>query len=71
MGFGYEEVRGNENFSELANIAQVLRERILDVVSRNGGHLSSALGAVDLIVGMHQVFDHLSNPFIFDVGHQA
>ena len=71
MGFGYEEVRGNENFSELANIAQALRERILDVVSRNGGHLSSALGAVDLIVGMHQVFDHLSNPFIFDVGHQA
>lgn len=71
MSHNYEEVRENSNFSELQVIAQDLRERILDVVSRNGGHLSSALGAVDLIVGMHQVFDHLQNPFIFDVGHQA
>lgn len=71
MSHNYEEVRENENFSELQVIAQDLRERILDVVSRNGGHLSSALGAVDLIVGMHQVFNHLDNPFIFDVGHQA
>lgn len=71
MSWDYKDVRDNENLSNLQTIAQSLRERILDVVSRNGGHLSSALGAVDLIVGMHQVFDHLSNPFIFDVGHQA
>ncbi|RDU69547.1 1-deoxy-D-xylulose-5-phosphate synthase [Helicobacter cholecystus] len=71
MSYEYKDVLGNENFLELQNIAQALRERILDVVSRNGGHLSSALGAVDLIVGMHQVFNHFQNPFIFDVGHQA
>lgn len=71
MGYEYQEVLGNKNPLELQKIAQALRERILDVVSHNGGHLSSALGAVDLIVGMHQVFNHLDNPFIFDVGHQA
>lgn len=69
--YSYKEVMGNENISELQLITQALRERILDVVSRNGGHLSSALGAVDLIVGMHQVFNHLQYPFIYDVGHQA
>lgn len=69
--YSYKEVMGNENISELQLITQALRERILDVVSRNGGHLSSALGAVDLIVGMHQVFNHLQCPFIYDVGHQA
>ena len=71
MSHSYKEVMGNENIQELQAIAQSLRERILDVVSRKGGHLSSALGAVDLIVGMHQVFDHLQCPFIYDVGHQA
>lgn len=55
----------------LQKASQTLRERILEVVSHNGGHLSSSLGAVDLIVGMHSVFNHLQNPFIFDVGHQA
>lgn len=71
MSYSYKEVLGNENINELEDIAKSLRERILDVVSRKGGHLSSALGAVDLIVGMHQVFNHLQCPFIYDVGHQA
>jgi len=48
-----------------------IRERILDVVSKNGGHLSSTLGAVELIVAMHKVFDSKKDPFIFDVSHQA
>lgn len=71
MSYSYKEILGNENIGELEDIAKSLRERILDVVSRKGGHLSSALGAVDLIVGMHQVFNHLQCPFIYDVGHQA
>ncbi len=48
-----------------------IRERIIDVVSKNGGHLSSTLGATELIVAMHVVFDIEKDPFIFDVSHQA
>ena len=59
------------NNSELQDLAQKIRERILDVVSQNGGHLSSTLGAVELIIGMHYVFDVKKDPFIFDVSHQA
>ncbi len=56
---------------ELDKLAQEIREKILDTVSKNGGHLSSTLGATDLIVAMHKVFDVESDPFIFDVSHQA
>jgi len=56
---------------ELESLAQKIRERILETVSRNGGHLSSTLGATDLIVAMHKVFDASRDPFIFDVSHQA
>ena len=48
-----------------------IRERILEVVSKNGGHLSSTLGATELIVAMHAVFEIGKDPFIFDVSHQA
>jgi len=56
---------------ELEGIAAEIREKILDTVSKNGGHLSSSLGATDLIVAMHYVFDAEKDPFIFDVSHQA
>ncbi len=56
---------------ELESLAQKIRERILETVSKNGGHLSSTLGATDLIVAMHKVFDASRDPFIFDVSHQA
>ncbi|NWF66011.1 MAG: 1-deoxy-D-xylulose-5-phosphate synthase [Campylobacterales bacterium] len=56
---------------ELEELAKKIRLRILNVVSKNGGHLSSTLGAVDLIIGMHVVFDSKSDPFIFDVSHQC
>jgi 1-deoxy-D-xylulose-5-phosphate synthase len=52
-------------------LADKIRERILEVVSKKGGHLSSTLGAVELIIGMHYVFDCKKDPFIFDVSHQA
>ena len=61
----------NMNISELEECAKNIRERILDTVSRQGGHLSSTLGAVDLIIAMHYVFDVEKDPFIFDVSHQA
>jgi 1-deoxy-D-xylulose-5-phosphate synthase len=61
----------NKNIKELENLAQEIRKKIIDSVSKNGGHLSSTLGAVDLIIGMHYVFDVNKDPFIFDVSHQA
>ena len=59
------------SIAELENLSSAIRQKILDTVSKNGGHLSSTLGAVELIVGMHAVFDCKENPFIFDVSHQA
>jgi 1-deoxy-D-xylulose-5-phosphate synthase len=56
---------------QLKELSQKIRDRILDVVSRNGGHLSSTLGATEIIIAMHKVFDATQDPFIFDVSHQA
>jgi 1-deoxy-D-xylulose-5-phosphate synthase len=56
---------------ELELLSQKIRDRILEVVSTNGGHLSSTLGATEIIVAMHKVFDSSKDPFIFDVSHQA
>ena len=61
----------NYTIEELEAVAEQIRSRILATVSRNGGHLSSTLGATDLIVAMHKVFDVDKDPFIFDVSHQA
>ncbi len=56
---------------ELETLCKEIREEILRVVSKNGGHLSSTLGATELIVAMHKVFDSKKDPFIFDVSHQS
>ncbi|ACM92314.1 1-deoxy-D-xylulose-5-phosphate synthase [Nautilia profundicola AmH] len=61
----------SKNIVELEKLAQDIRKRILEVVSAKGGHLSSTLGAVELIIAMHYVFDVEKDPFIFDVSHQA
>jgi len=61
----------NKSINELEQIAQDIRERIIEVVSVNGGHFSSTLGAVELTIGMHKVFDSEHDPFIFDVSHQC
>ena len=60
-----------QNIKQLEKTAQNIRDRIIDVVSRNGGHFSSTLGAVELTIGMHKVFDINKDPFIFDVSHQC
>lgn len=56
---------------ELEEKCKNIRKEILRVVSKNGGHLSSTLGATEIIVAMHEVFDSKKDPFIFDVSHQA
>ena len=57
--------------SQLEALADDIRKKILSVVSTNGGHLSSNLGAVELSIAMHYVFNPPSDPFIFDVSHQS
>ena len=56
---------------ELDALADTLRGRILEVVSRNGGHLASNLGVVELTIALHRVFSSPRDKIIFDVGHQC
>lgn len=52
-------------------LAQEIRERIISVMSKNGGHLASNLGIVDLTIAVHYIFDTPEDTLIFDVGHQC
>ena len=52
-------------------LCQEIRETLVETVTENGGHLASNLGAVELSVAMHRVFDCPRDHFIFDVGHQS
>jgi len=55
----------------LEQLCAEVRAYIVDCCSRNPGHLASSLGAVELIVGYHYVFNSPSDKIVFDVGHQA
>jgi len=61
----------SKNTEELNELATEIRSIILNTVGANGGHLTSSLGAVEIILAMHYVFDADNDPFIFDVSHQA
>lgn len=56
---------------QLESLAQQIRSRLLDVVSDTGGHLASNLGAVELTLALHYVYDFPEDKLIWDVGHQA
>ncbi len=71
-----QKIRGPEdlkklNQDELKNLSHDLRDIIMERVSMNGGHLASNLGAVDLTVALHYVFDSPLDKIIWDVGHQS
>ncbi len=57
--------------SDLPKLAEEIREIIIEVVSKTGGHLASSLGAVDLAIALHYVFETPDDKIIWDVGHQA
>lgn len=59
------------NNDEIALLCDEIRSEIIDVVSKNGGHLASSLGAVELTVALHRVFSSPKDAIIFDVGHQS
>ncbi|MCF7925602.1 MAG: 1-deoxy-D-xylulose-5-phosphate synthase [Candidatus Izimaplasma sp.] len=56
---------------ECEQISDDIRNFLIDHVSKTGGHLSSNLGAVELTVALHKVFESPKDKIIFDVGHQA
>ena len=57
--------------SQLSRLAEEIRAFLLHSVSRTGGHLASNLGAVELSIALHYVFDTPHDRLIWDVGHQA
>lgn len=59
------------DISELGEVAERIREKIISTVENNGGHLSSNLGVVELTVALHYVFNSPVDKIIFDVGHQS
>ncbi|MGM9808291.1 MAG: 1-deoxy-D-xylulose-5-phosphate synthase [Bacilli bacterium] len=56
---------------ELPLYAEAFRNEIIKTVSKNGGHLSSNLGSVELIMALHRHYDIQKDKLLFDVGHQA
>lgn len=59
------------NRRQLRDLAQELRSLIIDVTTRNGGHLASGLGTVELTLALHRVFDLPEDLIVWDVGHQT
>ena len=52
-------------------LAGEIRETLLNIISKTGGHLGSNMGIVELTLALHYVFDSLRDKFVFDVGHQS
>ncbi len=67
----HPEVIHTLNAGELRQLAAEVREETIDVVSKIGGHLGSALGVVELTVALHHVFNTPRDILIWDVGHQC
>lgn len=56
---------------ELPELAQEIRRTIIEVVGKNGGHLASNLGVVELTIALHRVFDSPQDAVVWDVSHQC
>ncbi|MBQ0166058.1 MAG: 1-deoxy-D-xylulose-5-phosphate synthase [Treponema sp.] len=61
----------NLSQKELKQLASDIRERIISVVAKNGGHLASNLGVVELTIALHRVFNSPGDAIVWDVSHQA
>ena len=58
------------NIEEKKQLAEEIRKYIIKVVSENGGHLASNLGAVELTLALHSTFNTPKEKIVWDVGHQ-
>ncbi|MBU0719553.1 MAG: 1-deoxy-D-xylulose-5-phosphate synthase, partial [Planctomycetes bacterium] len=56
---------------QLPALAEEIRRRVLEVVGKNGGHLASNLGVIELTIALHRVFDFSKDRLLWDVGHQC
>ncbi len=56
---------------QLVELAEEVRQTLIETVAQTGGHLSSNLGTVELTIAMHRVFDLPTDQIVFDVGHQC
>src|SRR6266545_6246339 len=56
---------------ELTELCREIREHTVDAVQRTGGHISSSLGATELTVALHRVFDSPRDKLVWDTGHQG
>jgi 1-deoxy-D-xylulose-5-phosphate synthase len=59
------------SLDELGRLAAEIREKIIETVSRTGGHLAPNLGVVELTLALHYVFDAPKDKILWDVGHQS
>lgn len=59
------------SYEECDKLAAQIRNKLIETVSHNGGHLSSNLGTVELTISLHRIFDSPKDSFVWDVGHQA
>ena len=59
------------NDEQISTLCDEIRDKLVEVVSVNGGHLSSNLGVVELTVALHRAFDCPRDSIVFDVGHQS
>lgn len=59
------------NVKQLYELAGEIRETLIDITSRNGGHLGPSLGVVELTIALHYIYDSPRDRIIWDVGHQS
>ena len=67
---GPRDIKGMD-LDELGVLSEEIRETIIDMVSKTGGHLASSLGVVELTVALHYVFETPYDKIVWDVGHQC
>ncbi|MEA1973892.1 MAG: 1-deoxy-D-xylulose-5-phosphate synthase [Candidatus Cloacimonadota bacterium] len=59
------------NIEHLTHLAKEVRQRIIEVTAKNGGHIAPSLGATDLSIALLKIFDPLKERIVWDVGHQS
>ncbi|MFH1798903.1 MAG: 1-deoxy-D-xylulose-5-phosphate synthase [Candidatus Omnitrophota bacterium] len=59
------------NIAQLKQLSDEIRQRIIDVTSRKGGHVASSLGAVELTIALHYCLNSPNDQIVWDVGHQS